>query len=774
MISRSFQGSDGAARRPTTRLLLFALLLVALARRAPAQEFGFVLEERQPVVSDPIRSLAFAPDSLSVVAVAGRGALVFALGADGQLQPRGELSGVRREPQAAAVSPDGRTLAIVDRGGALYLFRHGRGATGSDPVVTVDRAHHGRATAVDFTADGAYVVTGGEDGKVRVWTLAGQRFADLDRGARHEGAIVMVAAFGSERQVLSVGKDRRVILWQVDTQRALRPTMVESDILSAAVNGGGKTLALGLQLLTGNRSALASPASLGNRSALASPASLAREIESDDRVRLIDAGSGTNLRDLEGERQDLAAVAVSPDGRFVAAAGSAALATIWDAISGKRITQIPCDRPVTALAFSPDGKWLLVGTREGTLARFRLRGVRPSVPLEPHLEPRQQIVLALLEPSGVAGEGEEGVAGRGEVPRIDSPSLEVRGRIKTSSPLKSLLVDGEEITSLAPDGTDGYLFSAYVSLPSAGSHRVEIVAENQRGATAHRAFVVERAAVVHPAAPGHGRRLALVVGVSRYADPAIDLAYAAEDARALYRLITNPTLGPAAFRAEDVRLLLDGQATVSAINTGLREFLRQARENDFVLFFFAGHGAPDPNHPQDLYLLAHDTYPKDVAGTGLLMRHVREAIAAIPARIVLILTDACHSAGIAATGNGGRGVEVNPIHQAFLEKMMHASGGLAILTASEAAQLSQEDARWGHHGVFTHFLLEGLGGAADRNGDHIVTLGELMEYVRENVRRATHDEQIPAIGATSFDRSTPLATVEPSRHSARKPPASHR
>src|SRR5262249_7527232 len=149
-------------------------------------------------------------------------------------------------------------------------------------------------------------------------------------------------------------------------------------------------------------------------------------------------------------------------------------------------------------------------------------------------------------------------------------------------------------------------------------------------------------------------------------------------------------------------------------------------ENDFVLFFFAGHGAPDPRHPQDLYLLAHDTRVKDLAGTGLLMRYVREDISKIAARDVLVLTDACHSAGM-DDASGTRSLASNRVVPAFLAKMQHASGGLAIFTASEAAQLSQEDARWDNHGVFTHFLLQGLNGAADRNGDHIVTLGELIE-----------------------------------------------
>jgi WD40 repeat protein len=751
--------------RRTVISTLCGTLLLTMNGRVPAQEFGYVLEARSLDVGGSIQSLAFAPDGTWLAVVAGKRAVIFALAPNGQLQPRGDAPGLRKPPEAAAVSPDSTTLAVVDRGGGLYLYRYPGGGAPLTPVATIERAHKGKASAVAFTGDGAYVLTGGEDRKVRVWTPAGQPFAELGRGTRHEGEVLAVIPLGNQRQVLSVGKDRRIILWQVDTQQALRSIAVESDVLSAAAGTRGTTLALGLQSLAGNRSAVGSPQA-GSRFAPGSPTS-AHEIDSDDRVRLIDAASGLELRDLEGEHQDLAAVAVTPDGRFVAAAGSAATATVWDSATGKRLTQIPCERPVSALTFSPDGKWMLVGTRDGTLALFRLHGVQSPQPPKPP----QQILLALLEPSGVGDLGDESPPSTGPrdpVPVVNSATLRVRGRIKTSSALKSVLVDGQEITSVTPDGTDGYIFNAYVTLPAAGEHRVEIMVENLQGATARRAFVVERAAKVAIAVPGTGRRLALIVGVSHYAESSINLAYAADDARALYRLLTNPALGPAAFQSADVRLLLDEQATVSSINTGLREFLQQARENDFVLFFFAGHGAADPHRLTDYYLLAHDTSKKNIAGSGLLMRHVREAIADIPARDVLILTDACHSAGIAAPS--GRGLpEPNAINQAFLERMRHASGGLAILTASEAAQLSQEDARWGHHGVFTFFLLQGLSGAADRNGDGIITLGELIEYVRENVKRATHDEQIPAIGPNSFDRGLPLMIVAPDAQKSPEP-----
>src|SRR5262249_45167490 len=148
------------------------------------------------------------------------------------------------------------------------------------------------------------------------------------------------------------------------------------------------------------------------------------------------------------------------------------------------------------------------------------------------------------------------------------------------------------------------------------------------------------------------------------------------------------------------------------INTGLREFLQKAHENDFALFYFAGHGAPDPNRLQDLYLLAHDSNPKSIASTALLMRRIQEDIKSLAARSVLVLADASHSAGLGRFGSNHKneersaplrlatkhefrkaGIFLDPIHEAFFERMRHSAGGLAVFTSSEAAQLSLEDAK---------------------------------------------------------------------------------
>jgi len=81
-----------------------------------------------------------------------------------------------------------------------------------------------------------------------------------------------------------------------------------------------------------------------------------------------------------------------------------------------------------------------------------------------------------------------------------------------------------------------------------------------------------------------------------------------------------------------------------------------------------------------------------------------------------------------------------------------------MMTAANTNEFSLEDSKWGGHGVFTHYLLEALGGKGDRDGDGIVTFTEVFDYVAGNVRTATDGRQNPQ---RSGFGDIPLAVVPP-------------
>jgi uncharacterized caspase-like protein len=240
------------------------------------------------------------------------------------------------------------------------------------------------------------------------------------------------------------------------------------------------------------------------------------------------------------------------------------------------------------------------------------------------------------------------------------------------------------------------------------------------------------------AAPRIDKRWAVVIGVGQYQSPDIpDLEFARSDAQAVYDFLKSDAAGP----FDDVLFLADDKATGAAMREALFVFLQQADWNDLVVIYYAGHGAPDPNRPDNLYLLPTDADVNALASTGFPMWDVKTALRRqIAAERVLVIADACHSAGTAdgeTVGGGGP----NAIAGGFSE--LFTPSRRLIMTAANTNEFSLEDSRWGGHGVFTHFLLDGLEGKGDENGDGIVSFTELFDYVANNVRTATDGRQNP-------------------------------
>lgn len=259
-----------------------------------------------------------------------------------------------------------------------------------------------------------------------------------------------------------------------------------------------------------------------------------------------------------------------------------------------------------------------------------------------------------------------------------------------------------------------------------------------------------------PPVAGPRRRWAVVIGVSDYAHDGkrfSDLKYAHRDAAAFRDFLLSDRSG--GYDESRVKCLIDKDATAAKVRHALFEFLAKADREDLVVIFFSGHGMPQPG-TENFFMLCHDTRPERLASTAFPMWDIDTALRRfIKARRVVVLVDACH-AGATAFAPGGRGKGDNPVHQ-YLEKLALAEPGRLILTASEARELSYEGKEYdGGHGVFAYFLLKALNGAADKDGDGVVTVREMVDYVRPRVSDATKGKQHPNHSG-SYDPKLPLA-----------------
>src|SRR5258706_356683 len=108
---------------------------------------------------------------------------------------------------------------------------------------------------------------------------------------------------------------------------------------------------------------------------------------------------------------------------------------------------------------------------------------------------------------------------------------------------------------------------------------------------------------------------------------------------------------------------------------------------------------------------------------------------------------------------------------AYNRSLLDLSRSMFSLTASRDRERSFESKDWGGgHGIFTYYVVKGLEGAADENGDGVVTADELADYARRNVREATKGQQNPTSDRGSFDPNMLLAYLPNGLRVAHAPP----
>ena len=236
---------------------------------------------------------------------------------------------------------------------------------------------------------------------------------------------------------------------------------------------------------------------------------------------------------------------------------------------------------------------------------------------------------------------------------------------------------------------------------------------------------------------GGGDRWAVVVGVDQYERSEIStLRCAAKDAQDFAAALQ--TVG--GFAPENVKLLVtgaEGDFKPNAANVVYwLGWLRQnAKAADTVVFFFAGHGFSSDGVQYLLPIEADTRNPSTLRRTCLRLTEVRQELDGIEAQRVVVFIDACRNEPRADRAEGDNRMT------AEMEEALRGQAR-AVYYACSVGERSFERADV-DNGVFTHYLLQGLGGkaaAADGYVD-LLTLkafvdGEMLLWNRDHPDKA--------------------------------------
>ena len=221
-----------------------------------------------------------------------------------------------------------------------------------------------------------------------------------------------------------------------------------------------------------------------------------------------------------------------------------------------------------------------------------------------------------------------------------------------------------------------------------------------------------------PAVGATLRRVALLVAHPTGGPGTEPLRFAEQDALKMLAVLKD--LG--GFRESDTALLL--APTPDEVLDALQSTEARVRaaadagERVLLLFYYSGHAASG-----ELRL-----------GTqGLNMGAVRRFLQISRAEMRIAFVDACQSGAITRLKGGRPGpsfvVDVEPARN---------SRGYVIVTSSSEHEASQESDDL-HGSFFTHYLVSGLRGAADRSGDALITLSEAYAHAYNRTVSHTAD-----------------------------------
>jgi hypothetical protein len=225
------------------------------------------------------------------------------------------------------------------------------------------------------------------------------------------------------------------------------------------------------------------------------------------------------------------------------------------------------------------------------------------------------------------------------------------------------------------------------------------------------------------------RRSALIVASDEYIDPKLRrLRAPARDAEALAHVLGDPDVG-----GFEVDVCLNEPEY--KVRRKLSEFFANRTRDDLLLVHFSCHGLKDDDG--NLYFATPDTELEHLDSSSVPSEFVNRQMHKSRSRRIALFLDCCYSGAFSRGGmaRAGGGVELAERFEGQGQVVITASNSMEY--AFEGDELTGE----GTPSVFTTALVEGLeSGAADRDGDDLISIDELYDYIFDRVRETTPDQ----------------------------------
>ncbi|MGI8741306.1 MAG: caspase family protein [Bryobacteraceae bacterium] len=201
---------------------------------------------------------------------------------------------------------------------------------------------------------------------------------------------------------------------------------------------------------------------------------------------------------------------------------------------------------------------------------------------------------------------------------------------------------------------------------------------------------------------------ALIVGVSKFKNPSMNLRFAAKDATDFAAMLSDPNVGRFHNDSQHIKLLTDDNATVQNIRTAIQDIARNARKEDLVVLYFSSHGTDAgmdvaTDEGKTGYIVTHETDPNNLYATAFDMQELKRVVdTRIQAGRVVAFMDTCYSGGFRQR-TGSKALSVG-IPSESVARIAQGKGRVVIASSRDSEQSWESDQY--QNSYFTHYIIE--------------------------------------------------------------------
>jgi WD40 repeat protein len=222
-------------------------------------------------------------------------------------------------------SPDGEFVASASVDSTVIIWDKENGQ------VKNTLRHPAGLTCLDYGKNGDVLITTSYDQKTRLWKLPEGKL--IREFADHKGTPWSVA-LSPDGKIVAIGsEDATITIWEIITGSLLHTLKGHKlTIWSLAFTPDGQ------QLISGSY---------------------------DKTLKFWNVGDGGLVRSIEAHDQAIVAIAISHDGKILASAADDCKIRLWSIADGQLLRSIDeSEEHVQAIAFSPDDRWIISGGRD--------------------------------------------------------------------------------------------------------------------------------------------------------------------------------------------------------------------------------------------------------------------------------------------------------------------------------------------------------------------------------------------------------------------------